>query len=102
MGEYDDGLQRTPTNVSLRSWVTRCSPRDSSPASSRVPRCNSTRSARAALPYALLGQGRSLVALGTPAAAGPLSEARELFTSMGYAPALDETDALLRRVVAPT
>jgi predicted ATPase len=53
------------------------------------------------LAYALLGQGRCLVA-GTPGADGPLPEARELFTSMGYAPALDETDKLLQRVVATT
>jgi tetratricopeptide (TPR) repeat protein len=39
--------------------------------------------------YALLGQGRCL------RAAGPLHEARELFASMGYAPALAEVDALL-------
>jgi len=54
------------------------------------------------LAYALLGQGRCLVALGTPGAAGALSEARELFSAMGYAPALDETAALLQRVVATT
>ena len=52
--------------------------------------------------YALLGQGRCLVALGTDGADGPLSEARELFAVTGYAPALNETDALLQRAVAPT
>jgi hypothetical protein len=45
--------------------------------------------------YALLGQGRCLAALGKPEAAEPLREARELFASMGYAPALAETDVLL-------
>jgi len=35
------------------------------------------------LAAALLGQGRCLVALGTPVADGPLREARELFTTMG-------------------
>jgi tetratricopeptide (TPR) repeat protein len=45
--------------------------------------------------YALLGRGRCLAALGTPEAAEPLREARDLFASMGYAPALAETDALL-------
>jgi len=45
--------------------------------------------------YALLGQGRCLVALGKPVAEVPLAQARELFTSMGYAPALAETEALL-------
>jgi class 3 adenylate cyclase len=45
--------------------------------------------------YALLGQGRCLVAGGEPAAEGPLREARELFESMGYKPALAETDSLL-------
>ncbi len=45
--------------------------------------------------YALLGQGRCLSALGRPEAEGPLQEARELFESMGYEPALAETDELL-------
>ena len=45
--------------------------------------------------YALLGQGRSLVVLGDPAAEVPLTEARDLFASMGYKPALAETEALL-------
>jgi class 3 adenylate cyclase/tetratricopeptide (TPR) repeat protein len=45
--------------------------------------------------YALLGQGRSLAALGKPEAKTPLREARELFASMGYKPALTETEALL-------
>jgi tetratricopeptide (TPR) repeat protein len=45
--------------------------------------------------YALLGQGRCLAALGKPEAEGPLREARDLFASMGYRPALAETDALL-------
>jgi class 3 adenylate cyclase/tetratricopeptide (TPR) repeat protein len=45
--------------------------------------------------YALLGQGRSLAGLGKPEAQTPLREARELFASMGYQPALAETEALL-------
>jgi class 3 adenylate cyclase/tetratricopeptide (TPR) repeat protein len=45
--------------------------------------------------YALLGQGRCLAALRKPDAEVPLREARDLFASMGYAPALAETDALL-------
>jgi tetratricopeptide (TPR) repeat protein len=45
--------------------------------------------------YALLGQGRCLTALGKPEAAAPLRKARELFASMGYKPALAETEALL-------
>ena len=45
--------------------------------------------------YALLGQGRCLVALGDSAAEAPLVEARDLFASMGYKPALAETEALL-------
>jgi hypothetical protein len=45
--------------------------------------------------YALLGQGRCLVALADPAAEQPLREAAELFSSMGYNPALVETEALL-------
>jgi class 3 adenylate cyclase len=47
------------------------------------------------LAYALLGQGRCLAARGNPAAQAPLREARELFASLGYAPALEETEALL-------
>ncbi len=47
--------------------------------------------------YALLGQGRCLQALGDPAANRPLTEARELFASMGYKPALAETEALLQQ-----
>jgi predicted ATPase/class 3 adenylate cyclase len=45
--------------------------------------------------YALLGHGRCLRALGDPAAKKPLTEARELFASMGYKSALAETQALL-------
>ena len=45
--------------------------------------------------YALLGHGRSLFAVGRPAARVPLGTARELFASLGYKPALAETDALL-------
>ena len=50
--------------------------------------------------YALLGQGRCLSALGQPEAQEPLREARELFASMGYKPALAETAALLERTTA--
>jgi hypothetical protein len=45
--------------------------------------------------YALLGQGRCLAILGKPESEQPLREARELFASMGYEPALAETKALL-------
>jgi len=45
--------------------------------------------------YALLGQGRCLLALGRPDAEQPLGEARDLFASMSYAPVLAQTDALL-------
>jgi class 3 adenylate cyclase/tetratricopeptide (TPR) repeat protein len=45
--------------------------------------------------YALLGRGRCLAALGRAEAEEPLREARELFASMGYKPALAETEALL-------
>jgi predicted ATPase/class 3 adenylate cyclase len=47
--------------------------------------------------YALLGQGRCLRALGRAGAEEPLLEARELFASMGYKPALAEAEALLRQ-----
>ena len=45
--------------------------------------------------YALLGQGRCLAALGEPEAEEPLREARELFASMGFTPAVAEVDGLL-------
>lgn len=45
--------------------------------------------------YVLLGEGRCLLALGELDADNPLREARELFASMGYKPALAETEALL-------
>lgn len=45
--------------------------------------------------YTLLGRGRCLVGLGKREAESPLSEARELFASMGFEPALLETEALL-------
>ncbi len=45
--------------------------------------------------YALLGQGRCLTALDQRTAAQPLRLARDLFASMGYQPALAETEALL-------
>jgi predicted ATPase len=47
------------------------------------------------LAYALLGQGRCLAGLGAPNAAPPLEEARDLFASMSYQPALHETERLL-------
>jgi hypothetical protein len=49
--------------------------------------------------YALLGQGRCLLALGQPAVETPLAEAREL-VSMGYKPALAETNSLLQQTTA--
>jgi hypothetical protein len=45
--------------------------------------------------YALLGEGRCLSTLGRAGGAKTLDEARELFASMGYKPALAETEALL-------
>ena len=50
--------------------------------------------------HALLGQGRCLLALGDPAAEQPLREAAELFSSMGYRPALAETNAL-QKIATP-
>jgi class 3 adenylate cyclase/tetratricopeptide (TPR) repeat protein len=52
------------------------------------------------LAFALLGYGRCLVALARPSADVPLARARELFASMGYKPALAETDALLAESAA--
>ncbi len=50
--------------------------------------------------YALLGQGRCLRALGRPGAEESLRKAREAFASMGYKPALAETEALLEQTAA--
>jgi tetratricopeptide (TPR) repeat protein len=50
--------------------------------------------------HSLLGQGRCLVALGDPAAEEPLREAGQLFSSMGYRPALVEMEALLEETTA--
>jgi tetratricopeptide (TPR) repeat protein len=47
--------------------------------------------------FALLGKGRCLRALGQAGAEEPLREAHELFGSMGYKPALAETEALLEQ-----
>jgi hypothetical protein len=47
-----------------------------------------------------LATSRCLVALGQPAAEAPLAEARELFASMGYDPALAETEALVGETTA--
>jgi tetratricopeptide (TPR) repeat protein len=52
--------------------------------------------------YALLGQGRCLAALGDARAQGPLAEAAELFGSMGYRPALAETERRLAETVVET
>ena len=45
--------------------------------------------------YALLGHGRCLAALSEPEAEKPLHDARNLFASMGFMPALAETEARL-------
>jgi class 3 adenylate cyclase/tetratricopeptide (TPR) repeat protein len=50
--------------------------------------------------HALLGQGRCLAELGKPDAEAPLREARELFSSIGYKPALAQTEALLEHTTA--
>jgi tetratricopeptide (TPR) repeat protein len=52
------------------------------------------------LAYALIGQGRSLLALGRPAFAPPLREGREVFARLGARPLLEEPDALLGRAAA--
>ena len=50
---------------------------------------------------AALGAGRCLVRLSRPGAAEMLERAREIFTGLGAAPWLEETDALLERVGGP-
>ena len=50
---------------------------------------------------ALLGRGRCLLALGRSAEAiGPLRQARDIFTTLGARPSIDETDALLELATA--
>ena len=51
--------------------------------------------------YALLGQGRCLLALSDAGAEVQLTEARDLFRSIGYEPALAETEKLLAHAAAP-
>jgi len=48
---------------------------------------------------ALLGLGRCLLTLGDAGAEVPLAEARDLFTSIGYQPALNETQELLEQAL---
>jgi tetratricopeptide (TPR) repeat protein len=50
--------------------------------------------------YALLGQARCTLALGHAGADAPLADARALFASMGYKPALDESESLAQRTAA--
>jgi len=50
--------------------------------------------------HALLGHGRCLLSLGRPEAEAPLRQARELFRSVGYRPALEGCDALLGQTAA--
>jgi hypothetical protein len=51
--------------------------------------------------FALLGQGRCLVALGhLTEAVQPLNQARDIFQKLQAAPALAETDALLQQATA--
>jgi hypothetical protein len=50
--------------------------------------------------YALLGRGRCLSGLGKPEAGESLREARELFSSIGYKPALAQTETLLEQTIA--
>jgi tetratricopeptide (TPR) repeat protein len=50
--------------------------------------------------HALLGHGRCLVALADPGAEQRLRQAAELFRSMGYKPALRESEALLEQTTA--
>jgi hypothetical protein len=50
--------------------------------------------------YALLGLGRSLLALDDPEAERPLAEAAELFRAMGYRPALADAESLTARLKA--
>jgi hypothetical protein len=51
--------------------------------------------------YALLGEGRCLLALARPEAQPPLHEARDLFAAIGYTPALRDTESLLEQAAAP-
>jgi hypothetical protein len=51
---------------------------------------------------ALLGQGRCRISLGWNGAEEPLTEARNLFDSMGYESALAEAEELLAAAAAPS
>ncbi len=52
--------------------------------------------------YSLLGGGRCLAVLNDSAAEATLVAARDLFASMGYAPALREAEGLLSDAAAKT
>jgi hypothetical protein len=52
--------------------------------------------------YALLGHGRCLVRLARAEAEQPLGEAHEIFSGLGYRPALAQTKTLQRHMVAAT
>ena len=52
--------------------------------------------------YALLGQGRCLVALSRHEAEQPLREALQIFTALGYRPARAETEVLQQQSMAAT
>jgi tetratricopeptide (TPR) repeat protein len=52
--------------------------------------------------YALLGRGRCLVTLSRPEAEQPLREAVEIFTALGYRPALAEAEMLRQHATAAT
>ena len=47
--------------------------------------------------YALLGQGRCMLAVGHPGTEAPLAQAAPLFAAAGYKSALAETEALLEQ-----
>jgi class 3 adenylate cyclase len=51
--------------------------------------------------YALLGEGRCLLALARPEAQRPLRDARDVFAAIGYTPARRDTESLLEQAAAP-
>lgn len=61
----------------------------------RRPTVGASSATSPSVPTPLLGHALPALSLGEPEAEEPLREARELFASLGYKPALAETEALL-------
>ena len=100
--------RHTPAEHALLSAATPNSPKPPAtttkpPPSTPTPPSAGTSSATSPnAPTPSSATAAASIALGDPAADVPLAEARDLFTSMGYKPALAETEKLLAETLART